>query len=34
LKGIEGEDVVIQVDDHEYLLPHGAIDKARVQPTV
>ena len=31
LKGIEGEDVVIQVDDHEYLLPHGAIDKARVQ---
>ena len=34
LKGIEGEDVVIQVDDHEYLLPHSAIDKARVQPTV
>ena len=34
LKGIEGEDVVIQVDDHEYLLPHGAIDKARVQPAV
>ena len=21
LKGIEGEDVVVQVDDHEYLLP-------------
>jgi ribosome maturation factor RimP len=34
LKGIEGGDVVIQVDDHEYLLPHSAIDKARVQPTV
>lgn len=34
LKGIEGEDVVIQVEDHEYLLPHGAIDKARVQPRV
>ena len=34
LKGIEGEDVVIQVDDHEYLLPYGAIDKARVQPAV
>ena len=34
LKGIEGEDVVILVDDHEYLLPHGAIDKARVQPAV
>tara|TARA_R110002110_G_scaffold362241_1_gene571989 strand:- start:49736 stop:50191 length:456 start_codon:yes stop_codon:yes gene_type:complete len=34
LKGIEGEDVVIEVDDHEYLLPHSAIDKARVQPRV
>ena len=34
LKGIEGEDVVVQVDEHEYLLPHSAIDKARVQPRV
>ncbi len=34
LKGIEGEDVVLHVDDHEYLLPHSAIDKARVQPRV
>ena len=34
LKGIEGEDIVVQVDDHEYLLPHGAIEKARVQPRV
>lgn len=34
LKGIEGEDVVIQVDDQEYLLPYSAIDKARVQPRV
>ena len=32
LNGIEGEDVVIQVDDHEYLLPFSAIDRARVQP--
>ena len=32
LKGLEGQDVVIQVDDHEYLLPHGTIEKARVQP--
>jgi ribosome maturation factor RimP len=32
LKGIEGDDIVIHVDDHEYLLPHGAIEKARVQP--
>ena len=34
LKGLEGEDVVVQVDDHEYLLPHGTIEKARVQPGV
>jgi ribosome maturation factor RimP len=34
LKGIEGEDVVVQVDDHEYLLPHSAIDRARIQPRV
>jgi ribosome maturation factor RimP len=34
LKGIEGEDVVIQIDDHEFLLPYGAIEKARVQPRV
>ena len=34
LKGIEGEDVVVQVDDHEYLLPYSAIDKARVQPRI
>lgn len=34
LKGIEGEDIVLQVDDHEYLLPHSAIDKARVQPVI
>jgi ribosome maturation factor RimP len=34
LKGIEGDDVVIQVDDHEYLLPHSAIEKARVQPRI
>jgi ribosome maturation factor RimP len=31
LTGVEGEDVVVQVDDHEYLLPFGAIDKARVE---
>ena len=32
LKSIEGEDVVVQVDDHEYLLPHSAIEKAQVKP--
>jgi len=31
LKGIEGEDVVVQVDDHDYLLPFDQIDKARVE---
>ena len=34
LKGIEGEDVVLQVEDHEYLLPHGAIEKARIEPRI
>lgn len=34
LQGIEGEDVVIRVDDHEYLLPHDAIEKARIEPRV
>ncbi len=34
LAGIEGEDVVIRVEDHEYLLPHSAIEKARIQPRV
>ncbi len=34
LTGLEGEDVVIRVDDHEYLLPYSAIDKARIQPRI
>jgi len=34
LKGIEGEDVVVQDDSHEYLLPHSAIERARIQPRV
>ena len=32
LKGVEGEDVVVQVDDHEFLLPHSAIERAQVRP--
>jgi ribosome maturation factor RimP len=32
LKGVEGEDVVVQVEDQEYLLPHSAIDRAQVKP--
>ena len=32
LKGLEGDDVVVQIDDHEFLLPHGDIDRAQVRP--
>jgi len=32
LIGLEGEDVVVRVDNHEYLLPMKQIDKARVEP--
>lgn len=31
LKGVEGEDVVVQVEEHEYLLPFDQIDKAHVE---
>lgn len=30
LRGIENEDIVVLVDDHEYLLPFGDIDKAQL----
>ncbi|MCB1615186.1 MAG: ribosome maturation factor RimP [Pseudomonadales bacterium] len=32
LVGIEGEDVVLRVEDSEYLLPFESIDKANVVP--
>ena len=32
LMGLEGEDVVVRIDDHDFLLPLKQIDKARVQP--
>lgn len=32
LRGVEEQDVVVQVDDHEYLLPVEMIDKANVIP--
>lgn len=32
LIGVEGQDVVVRVDDHEYLLPIEQIDKANVVP--
>jgi len=34
LAGLEGEDVVVRVDDHEYLLPHGEIEKAQIVPRI
>lgn len=30
LIGVEGEDVVVHVDEHEYLLPFETIDKAHI----
>lgn len=30
LKGVEGDEVVLQVDNEEYLLPYELIDKANV----
>ncbi|GIZ12279.1 ribosome maturation factor RimP [Pseudomonas sp. NCCP-436] len=32
LRGVEEQDVVVQVDDHEYLLPVDLIDKANIIP--
>lgn len=32
LKGTEGGDIVVVVDDHEYLLPFESIDKANIVP--
>lgn len=32
LKGIEGQDVVVIVDDHEYLLPFDSIERAHIVP--
>lgn len=33
LRGIEEQDVVVQVDDHEFLLPIDSIDKANIIPS-
>ena len=32
LKGVEGDEVVVIVDQHEYLLPIDSIDKANIVP--
>lgn len=33
LKGVEEDEIVLQVDQEEYLLPYELIDKANVVPT-
>lgn len=32
IKAVEGDDVVVVVDDHEYLLPFDSIEKAQIVP--
>lgn len=32
IKGVEGDDVVVVVDDHEYLLPFDSIERAHIIP--
>jgi ribosome maturation factor RimP len=32
LVGLEGDDVVVRIDDDEYVLPFESIDKAKVKP--
>ncbi|WP_207062358.1 ribosome maturation factor RimP [Motiliproteus sp. SC1-56] len=32
LKGVEEDEVIVEVDEHEYLLPIDSIDKANVVP--
>ncbi len=32
IRAVEGEDVVIIMDDHEYLLPFDSIEKAKIIP--
>lgn len=32
IRGVEGDDVVVQVEEHEYLLPIDSIDKSQIVP--
>ncbi len=32
LCGVEGEDIILRVEDEEYLLPHESIERAKVLP--
>lgn len=34
LKGVTAEDVVILIDEHEFLLPFSSVDRAQVKPRV
>lgn len=34
LMGLEQGDVVVRIDDHDYLLPLRSVDRARVEPRV
>lgn len=31
LRGVEGEELVVRVDEHEYLLPFGEVDRAQLR---
>ena len=33
LRGVEEQDIVVQVEDHEFLLPIDMIDKANIIPS-
>jgi ribosome maturation factor RimP len=33
LRGVEEQDIVVQVEDHEFLLPIDLIDKANIIPS-
>lgn len=32
LMGLDNDDVVVRIDDHEFLLPLGSVERARVEP--
>jgi ribosome maturation factor RimP len=32
IKGVEGDEVIVVVDDHEYLLPFDSIERANIVP--
>lgn len=32
IRGVEGDEVILQVDEHEYLLPIESIDKSNIIP--